>query len=97
MGKSRRVFELAKELGVTSRDVIEKCKAEGVPNVTNHMSKLTASLQETIRAWFPESGAMGVKDGHPPKARREEAPKRGGHGVPAPENVSDPPGSENDR
>ncbi len=54
MAKSRiRVFELAREIGVRSKDVLEKCRAEGL-DVKNHMSSLSAGLEETIRDWFSE-------------------------------------------
>jgi translation initiation factor IF-2 len=51
-----RVFELARELDVRSKDVLEKCRAEGI-DLKNHMASLSAGLEETIRDWFSESGA----------------------------------------
>jgi len=51
----RRVHELAKEIGVTSKSIIEKCRAEGI-ELKNHMAPLTAGLEATIREWF-SSGA----------------------------------------
>ncbi|MCD4823103.1 MAG: translation initiation factor IF-2 [Phycisphaerae bacterium] len=48
-----RVFELARELGVRSKDVLEKCRAEGI-ELKNHMASLSAGLEETIRDWFSE-------------------------------------------
>ncbi len=47
-----RVHTLSKELGVTSKAILDKCKSEGVEGVTNHMSTLSAGLAETIREWF---------------------------------------------
>ncbi len=47
-----RVHTLSKELGVTSKAILEKCQIEGVEGVTNHMSTLSAGLAETIREWF---------------------------------------------
>jgi translation initiation factor IF-2 len=47
-----RVHTLSKELGVTSKAILEKCQVEGVDGVTNHMSTLSAGLAETIREWF---------------------------------------------
>jgi translation initiation factor IF-2 len=47
-----RVHTLSKELGVTSKAILEKCVSEGVEGVTNHMSTLSAGLAETIREWF---------------------------------------------
>ena len=48
-----RVFELARELGVTSKVVLEKCRAEGI-EIKNHMATLSAGLEATIREWFSE-------------------------------------------
>ena len=52
-----RVFELARELSVTSKDVIAKCEAEGIPNITNHMSTMSLGLGATVREWFGEGSA----------------------------------------
>ncbi len=49
-----RVHILAKELSVPSKVIIEKCKAEGITTVKNHMSTLSAGLQATILEWFSE-------------------------------------------
>jgi len=49
-----RVHILSKELGVTSKAIVAKCKSEGVEGVTNHMSTVSAGLAETIREWFSE-------------------------------------------
>ncbi|MFP4053230.1 MAG: translation initiation factor IF-2, partial [Phycisphaerae bacterium] len=51
-----RVFELARELGVTSKDVLSKCRAEGL-DIKNHMTALSAGLEATIREWFSEGSA----------------------------------------
>ncbi|NUQ47848.1 MAG: translation initiation factor IF-2 N-terminal domain-containing protein, partial [Phycisphaerae bacterium] len=45
--------DLAKELGVTSKAVLEKCKAEGLP-IEKHMHVLSVGQEETIREWFSE-------------------------------------------
>ncbi|MCG8552868.1 MAG: translation initiation factor IF-2 N-terminal domain-containing protein, partial [Desulfobacterales bacterium] len=55
MAKAKRVFELAKELGVKSKAIVDKCQAEGVPSITNHMSTVKLGLAETIRQWFSGS------------------------------------------
>jgi len=49
-----RVHILSKELGVTSKAIIAKCKSEGIEGITNHMSTVSAGLAETIREWFSE-------------------------------------------
>ncbi|MFP4104483.1 MAG: translation initiation factor IF-2 [Phycisphaerae bacterium] len=50
-----RVFELARELGVTSKTILTKCKAEGLP-IKNHMTALSVGQEVTIREWFSEDG-----------------------------------------
>ncbi len=52
MSDKLRIHTLSKELGVTSKAILEKCKREGIAGVTNHMSTLSAGLVETIREWF---------------------------------------------
>jgi len=52
---AKRVFEIAKELGIKSKAIVEKCEAEGVPNVSNHMSSVSAGLEATIHEWFSEA------------------------------------------
>ncbi len=50
---SKRVFQLAKELGVKSTAIVDKCKAEGL-TIKNHMSTLSAGLEATVCEWFSE-------------------------------------------
>ncbi|MCA9278444.1 MAG: translation initiation factor IF-2 [Phycisphaeraceae bacterium] len=49
-----RIFNLAKELGVSSKAIVAKCQAEGIPEsiVKNHMSTVSAGLEASIRQWF---------------------------------------------
>ena len=54
MAEKMRVHILAKELNVSSKAIIDKCKAEGIDSVKNHMSTLSAGLHATIREWFSE-------------------------------------------
>jgi len=49
-----RVHILAKELNVSSKTIIDKCLAEGITSVKNHMSTLSAGLHATILEWFSE-------------------------------------------
>ncbi|HSV26867.1 MAG TPA: translation initiation factor IF-2, partial [Sedimentisphaerales bacterium] len=49
-----RVYILANELGVKSTAIVEKCKAEGLTQVENHMATISAGLAATIREWFTE-------------------------------------------
>lgn len=54
MAKSTtRVHLLAKELGVNSKAIVEKCQAEGL-DIKNHMSTISLGLAATIREWFSE-------------------------------------------
>ncbi len=48
-----RVYILAKELGVKSSAIVQKCQDEGL-DVKNHMSVISAGLAATIREWFSE-------------------------------------------
>ncbi len=56
---AKRIFELAREMGVTSKTVLEKCRAEGL-EVKNHMTALSAGLEATISEWFSEADAGGT-------------------------------------
>jgi len=49
-----RVHILAKELNVPSKVIVEKCRAEGINSIKNHMSTLSAGLHATILEWFSE-------------------------------------------
>lgn len=55
---ARRIFEIAKDLGIESKAIVAKCQAEGIPEsvVKNHMSTITAGLEQTIREWFSNDG-----------------------------------------
>ncbi|HNQ23484.1 MAG TPA: translation initiation factor IF-2 [Phycisphaerae bacterium] len=60
MADKMRVHILAKELNVSSKAILDKCRAEGLGDVVkNHMSTLSAGLDATIREWFSE-GAHGT-------------------------------------
>jgi hypothetical protein len=52
-----RVFHIAKKLGVGSKDIIEKCESEGIPDISGHMSAVSAGLEATIVEWFSEDGS----------------------------------------
>lgn len=51
--KKLRVHNLAKELEVDSKTIIEKCLAEGIP-LKGHMDVVIPGLAATIREWFSE-------------------------------------------
>ena len=58
MAKSTRVHLLAKELSVKSKAIIEKCQAEGLDQIKNHMSTISVGLAATIREWFSEGDTL---------------------------------------
>jgi hypothetical protein len=45
------VKQLAKEFGVTSRQILDRCRANGLP-VQNSITKLKPEDERTVRAWF---------------------------------------------
>ena len=53
---TNRVHKIAKKIGVNSKDIVAKCKSEGIPNIENHQSAVSAGLEATILEWFSESG-----------------------------------------
>ncbi len=54
---AKRVHELAKEIGVKSKAIVDKCMAEGLPAIKGHQSTVSAGLEATIREWFSQGGA----------------------------------------
>ncbi len=77
MAKTKRVHNIAKELGVDSKAIVAKCKAEGVPDVTNHMSVVKVGLEHTIREWFSESTpATAVETAAPVDLEKVRKPAR---------------------
>jgi len=70
-----RVHQIAKELGVASKDVVAKCGEEGVPNITNHMSAISFGLAATIREWFDDSatGSTAVQTAAPVDIKQARA------------------------
>ena len=51
---TNRVHKIAKSLGVNSKDIVAKCKSEGIPNIVNYQSAVSAGLEATIMEWFSE-------------------------------------------
>ena len=54
--KGVKVKELAVELGVTSRQLIDRCRAEGL-FVQNSITKLPPDKERLVRSWFAGAGA----------------------------------------
>jgi translation initiation factor IF-2 len=74
-----RVHTLSKELGVTSKAILDKCKLEGVDGITNHMSTVSAGLAETIREWFSGgTHATAVEEAAPVDLDKVRSRRRAG-------------------
>ena len=58
---AKRISDIAKELGVASKLIIQKCVDEGVPadKVKSHASVVSAGLEASIREWF-SSGSVAT-------------------------------------
>ncbi|HEY7087003.1 MAG TPA: translation initiation factor IF-2 [Tepidisphaeraceae bacterium] len=61
MAKGIRVNALAKELGVQSKQILDKLKDEGLgEKAPNHMSVLPLGLAESVREWFSSAHGSGT-------------------------------------
>ncbi|MEK7731665.1 MAG: hypothetical protein AAB363_07390 [Planctomycetota bacterium] len=49
--KGIKVKDIARELGLTSRQLIDRCRAEGL-HVQNSITKLNPESERTVRGWF---------------------------------------------
>lgn len=71
--KKPRVSELAKELGITWKDIATRCESEGVEVPKSAASSVSMGLAETIRQWFhdaPKPSSSG-EDKSPRKGARK--------------------------
>jgi len=91
------VHTLAKEIGVSSKAIIDKCAAEGIA-IKNHMHVLSAGLEATIREWFSTgSHETAVEDSRPvdiTKARATRPSKKKKHEAPAAPGAEAAPAAE---
>ena len=75
--KGIRVNQLAKELGIPSKVILDRCKEEGLgEKVPNHMSLMSIGLAETVREWFAGAGggvATAVETATEAEAETESA------------------------
>ncbi|MEM1329558.1 MAG: translation initiation factor IF-2 [Planctomycetota bacterium] len=62
---AKRVFEIAKDIGIPSKEIVAKCHAEGIPAdvIKNHMSSVSVGLEATIRDWFSGGGGEDTGGG----------------------------------
>lgn len=51
-----KVHQLAKELNVSSKDIVARCKSEDIEGIENHLSPVSVGLALTIREWFGSGG-----------------------------------------
>ena len=61
MATGIRVNQLAKELNVESKPILQKLRDEGLgEQATNHMSVLKLGLAASVREWFSEGDGGGT-------------------------------------
>ena len=84
---STRVHLLAKELNVKSKAIVEKCQAEGLDQITNHMSTISVGLAATIREWFSEGEHSTTVEVAKPVDLKKVRIKRKKVETPAPEEI----------
>ncbi|MDX1565377.1 MAG: translation initiation factor IF-2 N-terminal domain-containing protein, partial [Phycisphaeraceae bacterium] len=90
MAKSKRVFQIARELGVESKSILEKCRAEGL-EMNNHMSAVSLGLEATIREWFSEgAGGTAVETTQKVDLSKAKAKRRKKAKTPESESESEP-------
>jgi len=51
--RKKRIHELARELDVTSKAIIERCAQDGI-RIQNHMHIVSAGLEAAVRKWFED-------------------------------------------
>jgi translation initiation factor IF-2 len=76
-----RVNALAKELGLESKDILNKLKGEGLDWAHNHMSTLTYGQAETVKEWYRSgqlgsTGKAGEAEEAAPAVTEEESPAK---------------------
>ncbi|HVU64423.1 MAG TPA: translation initiation factor IF-2 [Phycisphaerales bacterium] len=102
---AKRISDIAKELGVNSKAIVEKCLAEGIPadKVKGHMSTVGPGLEATIKEWFSNAGGVAtavettehldiekVKVKAAPRARKKKAEETRATAPPATEAETQP-------
>ncbi len=96
---AKRVFEIAKDLGIDSKAVVKKCQAEGIPDsvIKNHMSTVSMGLEQTIREWFSEgANATATETSAPIELEAVRSKPKARARVKSNAASSDSPSSDND-
>ena len=52
--ETANIKRLAKEFGLTSRQLLDRCRAEGLP-IQNSITKLRDDEARRVRSWFEQS------------------------------------------
>lgn len=68
--KGIKIKDLARELGVTSREVITKCRVEGIP-AQNSITRLRLESERAVRAFFSETNPQHNAESTNGKPARE--------------------------
>src|SRR4029453_5255778 len=76
--KGIRVNQLAKELGIPSKSILERLKAEGLgEQAPNHMSLISLGRAASVREWCAGGGGVATAvETAPEEATDELAPAR---------------------
>lgn len=56
-----KVKDLAREFGVTSRRIIDRCRREGIP-VQNSLTKLEPAVERAVRTWLTANAKQRKTD-----------------------------------
>ncbi|MHB1768372.1 MAG: hypothetical protein ACYCUV_11060 [Phycisphaerae bacterium] len=60
--RTQKIFQVAREIGIDSKAIIARCKAENVPNIDNHLSVVSSDLAANMRRWFGTTASMAVAE-----------------------------------
>ena len=84
-----RISQLAKDLGVATKDIISRCEAEGIPDVKQPQSTISIGLALTIREWF--GGGVAVQEAPAEVVAKKSDTKSTGKSEAGANEVSDEP------
>lgn len=59
--RTANIKRLAKEFGLTSRQLLDRCRAEGLP-VQNSITKLRDAQARRVRSWFEQGGPENPRE-----------------------------------
>ena len=76
-----KVHQLAKELGVNSKDIMARCVAEDLPSFKDHNAVVSLGLAETIREWFAASATSEAATAQTASSAQGESTTSGAAGA----------------